>query len=170
VNVGGTKVVGMSALRDLLTGLGFDDVRSLLASGNLVFRSTGRTPGRLERMLEAAAEKELGLRTEFFVRTADQWQIVVAGNPFRQEADRDPGHLHVMVLKSAATPAHIGALRAAIAGPERVHGGGTHAYLTYPAGMGRSRVTNALIENRLQTRGTARNWNTVLKLAALVSD
>jgi uncharacterized protein (DUF1697 family) len=169
VNVGGTKMVGMAALRDLLGALGFSDVRSLLQSGNLVFRAPRRSSPALECMLEAAAAKELGLRTDFFVRSADQWQAIVAGNPFRDEADRDPSHLMVMTLKSAPAPAQYDALRSAITGPERIHGGGTHAYITYPAGIGSSRLTNAVIERHLQVRGTARNWNTVLKLAALIA-
>jgi len=48
-----------------------------------------------------------------------------------------------------------------------VHGDGQQAYIVYPDGIGRSRLTAALIERKLATRGTARNWNTVMKLAAL---
>jgi uncharacterized protein (DUF1697 family) len=169
VNVGGTKSVSMSSLRDVLAALGFGEVQSLVQSGNLVFQSSGRTPDDLESLLEAEVYRRLGVRTEFFVRTARQWQAIVAGNPFEDEADRDPSHLVLMLLKSRATSTRVDALRAAITGPERVHGGGRHAYLTYPEGIGRSRVTSALIERRLETPGTARNWNTVLKLAALAT-
>ena len=59
------------------------------------------------------------------------------------------------------------ALQAAITGPEVVRADGAHAYIIYPDGVGRSRLTHALIERKLGTRGTGRNWNTVLKLAAL---
>jgi uncharacterized protein (DUF1697 family) len=58
-------------------------------------------------------------------------------------------------------------LRGAIAGREIVHTEGPHAYIVYPDGIGRSRLTNTLIEKKLGTRGTGRNWNTVLKLGAL---
>jgi uncharacterized protein (DUF1697 family) len=169
VNVGGTKSVSMSKLRDVLTNLGFGQVQSLLQSGNLVFQSSGQTPDGLEQLLEAELHRRLGVRTVFFVRTARQWQAIVAGNPFKDEADRDPSHLVLMLLKSPPTSTRVVALRAAITGPERVHGGGRHAYLTYPEGIGRSRVTNALIERRLETPGTGRNWNTVLKLAVLAT-
>jgi uncharacterized protein (DUF1697 family) len=61
----------------------------------------------------------------------------------------------------------LAALRATIRGPETVELDGRQLYAVYPAGQGTSKLTNALIESKLQTRGTARNWNTVLKLAAL---
>jgi uncharacterized protein (DUF1697 family) len=59
------------------------------------------------------------------------------------------------------------ALRAAIRGREVVRADGTHAYAVYPDGIGRSKLTNPLIEKALGTSVTGRNWNTVLKLAAL---
>ncbi|HEU5171557.1 MAG TPA: DUF1697 domain-containing protein, partial [Gemmatimonadales bacterium] len=83
VNLGGHNQVAMSDLRDLLTRLGFVDPRSLLQSGNLVFRSAGPTGADLERLLAVEAEKRLHLRTDFFVRTGEEWNAVVARNPFR---------------------------------------------------------------------------------------
>jgi uncharacterized protein (DUF1697 family) len=168
INVGGHKMVAMSDLRDLLTQLGFMDARSLLQSGNLIFRSDARAGVNLERLLEAEAEKRLGLRTDFVVRTAEEWKAIVARNPFRDEAERDPAHLLVMFLKDAPDVKNVEALQAAITGPELVRAQGRQAYIVYPSGIGRSRLTSTLIEKKLGTRGTGRNWNTVLKLGALV--
>jgi uncharacterized protein (DUF1697 family) len=169
INVGGHKLVAMSALRDLLTGLGFVDARSLLQSGNLVFRSTAKTGADLERVLELGAAKRLDLHADFVVRTPKEWTPVIARNPFPDKAKHDPSHLLVMFLKSAASAKAVAALQAAITGEEIVHGDGRHLYIVYPAGVGRSRLTNTFIEKTLGVRGTARNWNTVLKLAALAA-
>ena len=169
INVGGHKQISMADLRDLLTRLGFADVRSLLQSGNLLFDANGRTPAHLERLLEAEAEKRLALKTDFFVRTAKEWAGVVAHNPFRKEATRDPGHLVVMFLKDAPSVTGVKALQKAIRGREVVRAAGKHLYIVYPDGIGRSRLTNALTDKQLGTRGTGRNWNTVLKLAALAA-
>ena len=166
INVGGHKQVAMAYLRQLLGNLGFADVQSLLQSGNLVFRSKKRPSARLELLLETESRRRLGLETEFFVRTAEEWQDVIARNPFRAEAHRDPGHLLVMFLKDAPEARNIKALQTAITGRETVRGDGRQLYITYPDGVGRSKLTNAVIEKRLGTRGTARNWNTVLKLCA----
>lgn len=169
VNLGGRKPVAMSDLRDLVTGLGFAAVRSLLQSGNIVFEGDGRTSAELERLLESAAAERLDLHTDVFVRSAREWAEIVARNPFSGEARRDPAHLVVMVLKDAAKAADVKALQAAISGPEVVHAEGKELYITYPDGIGRSRLTNAIVERKLSTRGTGRNWNTVLKLAALAA-
>src|SRR4051812_45464873 len=83
INVGGHATVAMADLRALVTDLGYAEPRTLLQSGNLIFRSDARPTAELERNLEAAAAERLGLRTDFLVRTPDEWQDVVAGNPFR---------------------------------------------------------------------------------------
>lgn len=167
VNLPSYNKIGMADLRKLLAELGFKDVQSLLQSGNLVFGSEARTSAQLEDLLEAEAKKRLGLDTDFFVRTASEWRALVAANPFPEEAERDPGHLVVMFLKEEPDGKNVAALQAAIKGREVVRAKGQHAYIVYPDGIGRSRLTNLMIEKKLGTRGTGRNWNTVLKLGAL---
>ena len=168
VNVGGNNLVAMAELRDLFAGVDCVGARTLLQSGNVVFRSAERSAADLEKRLEAEALRRLGLRTTFFVRDAGEWAEIIAGNPFHEQAARDPGHLLVMFLKDSPQPAAVEALRAAIKGPEIIHAAARRAYIVYPDGTGRSRLTNTLIDAKLGTRGTGRNWNTVLKLDALV--
>lgn len=169
INVGGTKKIAMAELRDFMAALGFQDVRSLLQTGNLVFQSDGRTGADLERVLETEAKKRLELETDFFVRCSKEWDAVIAHNPFLDEAESDPSHLVVMFLKDAPGATAVSALQAAIEGPEIVKADGKQIYVVYPAGIGRSRLTNKLIEDKLGTRATGRNWNTVLKIAALAA-
>ena len=156
----------MPELRELLGRLGFEDVRTLLNTGNVVFLSEQR-PVEVEVLLEAEAAGQLDLRTDFMVRSAEEWADVVAHNPFPDEARNDPSHLVVMFLKSAPEASAVEALRTAIAGREVVRARGRQLYVTYPDGIGRSKLTNAVIEKKLATRGTGRNWNTVLKLGEL---
>jgi len=169
VNLGGATQVSMTALRELLTRMGFDDVRSVLQSGNLVFRTEGASASELELRLESQVEETLKLHTDFFVRTEAEWRAIIAQNPFPREAERDPGHLLVTALKLAPKVKEWKALQAAIQGPERVNGLGRQAYIVYPDGTGRSKLTLRLIETKLGSRGTSRNWNTVNKLATLAS-
>jgi uncharacterized protein (DUF1697 family) len=155
----------MSDLRDLLTRLGFGHPRSILQSGNLVFQGQTRTSVQLERLLEQEVKKGLELEADFIVRTAEEWKTAIAGNPFRKEAQQDPGRVLAVFFKNAPDDKDVKALRAAIKGPERVQARGREAYIVYPDGIGRSRLTHTLIERKLGVRGTGRNWNTVLKLA-----
>jgi len=169
VNLPGHNKIAMRDLVELLGALGMSDARSLLQSGNLVFRSNRRSAAELERQLEVAMRERLGLATDVMVRGAEDWRTVIARNPFPAEAERDPGHLLVVFLKDAPGRGAEAALRDAITGREVVKVDGRHAYIVYPDGVGRSRLTTSLIERKLGTRGTGRNWNTVLKLGALVA-
>lgn len=167
INVGGHQKAAMADLRDLFVKLGFGEVQSLLQSGNLVFQSEGRTTDEIERSLEIEAERRLGLQTDFFVRLASELKDIIRKNPFPKEAKDDPAHLVAMFLRDKPLAKQVAALQAAIAGPEQVQIDGKIAYIVYPEGIGRSKLTNTLIERKLATRGTGRNWNTVLKLAAM---
>jgi uncharacterized protein (DUF1697 family) len=167
VNLPGHNKVGMADLKALLVELGFTDAQTLLQSGNLVFSGGSKTTAALEQMLERAAARQLGVETDFFVRTAKEWQTIIDANPFPREARDDPSHLLAVITKGDVSPANVTALQKAIVGREIVRAKGRCAYIVYPDGIGRSKVTGAFIDKKLGTPGTARNWNTVLKLAAL---
>jgi uncharacterized protein (DUF1697 family) len=167
VNVGGNKMVAMADLRALLSKIGFGDVRTVLQSGNAVFSGPAKSAAALERTLEAEFEKRLKLTSQIHVRTADEWRAVIDANPFPAEAKKDPSRLLLTCFKSPLEPASVKALRDAIAGPEILHADGRHLYMYFPDGQGNSKAA-PLVEKKLAARGTARNWNTVLKLAALV--
>jgi len=165
VNVAGRNLLAMGDLRALLDRLEFADVKTLLQSGNVVCRRARKEPSAVvEAMLEKETARRLKLQVDFVVRSVDEWDQIVAGNPFRAEATRDPGHLVAMMLKTAPAAASVKALQAAISGPERLRASGAQLYIVYPEGMGRSKLTNVAIEKALGVRGTARNWNTVLKV------
>jgi uncharacterized protein (DUF1697 family) len=168
VNVAGHGTVSMAELRDLVGRLGFSSVRTVLQSGNVVFEADRRQPEAIERLLERGIAARLKVTSDCFVRTSREWTALVAANPFPDEARANPGRLVLMCLKAAPAAKSVAALQAAIRGPEVVRPNGRHLYLVYPEGIGRSRLTGTLIERALGARGTARNWNTVLRLAALL--
>jgi uncharacterized protein (DUF1697 family) len=169
INVAGTRSVAMSDLRAFVEALGFDDVRTLLQTGNVVFEGKPQRSATLERLLESEAQKRLALQTDFMVRTDKELSAIVGQNPFPAEAKRDPGHLVVQFLKDAPSAAAVKSLQAAIAGPEFAHARMKQLYVVYPAGIGRSKLTAKLLESKLCTRATGRNWNTMLRLAALAN-
>jgi len=168
INLGSHNKIAMSDLRVMLEKAGCDEPRTLLLSGNVVFRHAGSSVEKVERMLEEASTTYLGVTTDYFVRTAKEWQAIVDGNPFPKQAKSDPGHLLMMCLRDAPSAAQVKALQAAIKGREVVKANGRQAYFLYPDGIGNSKLTIKVIETALGTRGTARNWNTVLKIAELL--
>jgi uncharacterized protein (DUF1697 family) len=169
VNLAGNKMVAMADLRTCLSTMGFEDVRTVLQSGNMVFRANTRGGAAFEQRLEKAIEKAVGFPADVHVRTAAEWRGVIAANPFPAEAKRDPSRLLVMFLREAPAKARLQALQSAISGPERFRADGRHIYLFYPDGQGDSRLRGSILDKALAAKPTGRNWNTVLKLAALVA-
>ena len=165
VNVGGRKMP-MAELREMVTGLGFTGVQTLLQSGNLVFRGNGKAEA-IEARLEAESEKRFGYQADVLVRDLDEWEAMIAANPFKDEARDEPARLGVVVLKAPVTAESLDALKGWIKGREYAAAHGRAAYVFYPAGMGDSKLLLPVIERHLGSRGTIRNWNTVVKLADL---
>ena len=169
INVGGNKMVAMAALRTAFAELGFADVKTLLQSGNVVFTGAAKPAAVLEATLEKEIGRRIGFTPAFHVRTADEWRAVVKANPFTEAAANNPGHLLVTFFKTPIDRAQVKALQAAIPGRELVHARGRELYMTYPDGVGTSKAP-VLVGRMLGAGGTARNWNTVRKLAALVDE
>ena len=159
INVGGNKLVPMAKLKALFEHLGFSDVRTLLQSGNVVF--TASASSAIERKCETEFSKCFGFSSDFVVRSAAELAKIVVSNPFPNEAEEDPGHLLVMFLKEPASASAFSAFLKKHSGPEVVKHKNKELYIYYPEGVGRSKL-------KIPFNGTARNWNTVLKVDALL--
>jgi uncharacterized protein (DUF1697 family) len=165
VNVGGRKVT-MAQLCKAAEALGHANVATLLASGNLVFEAGKAAPAKLEAGLEAAIEAEFGVETDVMVRNPAEWSAILKANPFPKEAKADPAHLLVRVHKTAPDPAVLKAYLDSYKGPERAKLIGREMFIVYPDGIGESKLA---LPKKLGP-GTARNWNTVLKLGDMLTD
>jgi uncharacterized protein (DUF1697 family) len=166
VNLGPHNKVAMVDVCRVFADAGMREVRSLLQTGNVLFTSAVSSGAKVELALEKAALKDLGLQTDFFVRTATEWEAIVDANPFPKEAKSDPSHLVVIAFKDAPAAGAAAALQRVVKGRETTRIVGRQAFIVYPDGIGTSKLTIAVIERALGTRATGRNWNTVLKIAA----
>ncbi len=166
VNVGG-RSMKMADLVAMARELGLDEPRTLLQSGNLVFQAKA-ADAALAAKLEAETERRFGYAVDYIVRSAAEWRTLIGANPFPDAAEKDPARLHAMPLKATPQAGALERLQAVIKGPESAALVGRDLYLLYPNGAGSSKLTITVIERALGVRGTARNWNTVLKLVALV--
>ena len=166
VNVGGSGLIKMEALRAAYESIGLADVRTLLQSGNVLFRSGLTDRQRIAKRIMQEIERRFDLNVEVIVRTLAEIATIVDRGPVLSPR-ADKSKLLVMFLSSVPDAAAQAALKQwhkdkqlkemlEIRGPE--------IYLYYPDGVGRSKLTGAVIENKLDTAGTARNWNTLIKL------
>lgn len=158
VNVGGTGKLPMAELRALCEEAGFADVRTYIASGNVVLRSAS-TARQVQEALETALERHAGKPVGVLVRTGAEMAAVLAANPFSKTAPNRT----VAIFLDQAPPAN--ALDAASGrNGEEMALGKREIYVHYGAGMADSKLRIPAAK-----AGTARNLNTVAKLAAMAA-
>ena len=160
INVGGTGKLPISELKSMAEELGFESVRTYIASGNLLFDAGGLSEASVKATLESRLEEYAGKPVGVMVRTAAEMARVVADNPFASE----PGNSVVAIFLDEAPP------RSAVTEhkglhDERIMLGQREIYVHYPSGQGISRLIIPAAK-----AGTARNMNTVLKLAELAAE
>jgi uncharacterized protein (DUF1697 family) len=164
VNVDSNRSLRMSDLAEFFKNFGFGDVRTLLASGNVVFSDAEKDASALEAMLEREATARLDLATDFLLRTVEEVTRIVDYNPFPEAAQRRPDKLLVAFGRSAV-PADLPERLADIYdGPERLAVAGREMYIDFPEGQGRSKLWPAVARLGHSGTGTGRNWNTVVKI------
>jgi uncharacterized protein (DUF1697 family) len=158
VNVGGRKLA-MADLKGIADGLGFEHPRTFIASGNLLFTSD-EAEATVARLLEGRLEAHMAADVPVFVRTALEMEQVARHNPFPDE----PGSKVAAIFLESEPPQRVVEESNGIA-DERLALGRREIYVHYPSGMGRSKL-------RLPARvvGTARNMNTVARLAELAKE
>jgi uncharacterized protein (DUF1697 family) len=169
INVGGNRKVPMSELCALGDSVGLAATRSYIQSGNLVFCSSA-TAGGVEAKLEAAILARFGFAVDVLVRTARQWEACAADNPFPEASEVEPSRVMLLVSKAAPSPDAAAALQSRASGGERVVGVGGVIWVHYPAGVGSSKLTPALVDRLVGSKVTARNWRTVVKLREMAGD
>ncbi|HKC02022.1 MAG TPA: DUF1697 domain-containing protein [Sphingomicrobium sp.] len=158
VNVGGRKLV-MAELKAVADKLGFDGARTYIASGNLLFTSSD-SESNVKSALEAALIDHMGKTVGVMVRTAKKMAAVAKANPFASE----PGSRVVAIFLDEAPPADAAQMAKNVA-DERIALGTREIYVHYPSGQGQSKLRIPAA-----TAGTARNMNTVEKLAELAEE
>jgi uncharacterized protein (DUF1697 family) len=169
VNVGGRKVT-MKELREAAEKAGFENCRTLIASGNLVFDAKKATEAKIASGLEAVIAETFGIHSEVMVRDPNQWAAILKANPFPKKAKDDPAHLVCIVCRdkpdSSAIEAYLEKLRAKHDKGEQLSIVGREIYIDYGDSIGESK----LILPKTSALGTARNWNTMLKLNEMLTD
>lgn len=158
VNVGGTGKLPMATLVKMCEGLGFEQVRTYIASGNAVFSSRLRerkVKALLEESLAGYAGKPVGV----LIRTAAEMAAVPAANPFRTEP---PNRTVAIFLDEAPPPGALDAVRGKRS--ELLALGAREIYVAYGGGMADSRLVIPCAAT-----GTARNMNTIARLAAMAA-
>jgi uncharacterized protein (DUF1697 family) len=164
INVGGNRKVPMAELRSLCEDAGLTDVRTYIASGNLLFSSPQRSAAKVRALLEEKIEQHFGFPVVVVVRTPSQLRDVVDGLPFD-----DAEHAHVSFMVSGAERAAVQDLQDSLINDARLEVVGDHAYLLTPKGLGQGFLKSGA-DRRFGKVGTVRNWRTVSKVLAMAEE
>jgi uncharacterized protein (DUF1697 family) len=164
INVAGHKLVKMAALQAAFEALGFEQVRTYIQSGNVVFKAAKSSPVNLSREIEGKILDEFGFEVPVITRTSEEMGGVIRVNPFLKEKGIDLSKLHVTFLSDVPALAAVKAFESLAVKPDQFRASGREIYLYCPNGYGTTKLSNNAFEKVLSLSATTRNWNTVNKL------
>jgi uncharacterized protein (DUF1697 family) len=167
INLGAKRRVAMADLRDLLTSLGFTDVATLLQSGNALVTTKSGTPDRVAARIEKGIADKLGLDVQCLVRTGPELRVVIDGNPLAEVATNG-SRMMAHFLSADPDPVLLKEFDPTALAPEEIFLGDRVIYQWCPEGVLEAPAVASLTEKKLKVTVTARNWNTVTKLAAML--
>jgi uncharacterized protein (DUF1697 family) len=153
-------------LLEVAAGCGFGGARTAMSTGNLIFQSSNADIASLERTLETSIAKRCEKHIDVIVRSGDAWRDLMAGNPFSDEAKRNPANLAVRVMRHHYDPEFPQVLANRVEGEvmEVVNG---DLWVWFPQGTASSRLLSAFRKPSSRSVGTWRNWNTLCKIDIL---
>jgi uncharacterized protein (DUF1697 family) len=159
LNLMGTRGLPMTELTTICTGLGFQSVRTWIASGNVVLQSR-KSESAVKSILESALSRRMGRPVGVFVRTAPEMAAVLAANPFPANHN---SKVHAIFLDAPPAANALATLKNQT--KEELRLGLREIYVYYPDGQGQSRLIIPALKH-----GTARNMNTIAKLAQMAAE
>ncbi len=168
INVGKANRIPMAALREAVEAAGFTEVRTHLASGNIVLQTTGGAE-KVREGVEQAITDAFGLTIPVVVRTAAQLDAIVKRNPLGDVA-ATPKLYQVTFLGGPPAPDAIPALEASALASEHVVHAGHEIYTWHPDGIADSKLALRVTAKMLGTSATSRNWATVVALRDLAAE
>ncbi|HEX9981070.1 MAG TPA: DUF1697 domain-containing protein [Flavobacterium sp.] len=168
INVSGQKLIKMEDLRKLLENEGFENVRTYIQSGNVIFDNASSAKEELAQQISGAIKRQYGFEVTVVMADKRLLKRTVVENPFLENAESK--QLYVAFLSEIPAAENIEKMSQAAIAPDEAIIIDDVMYLKYAVGAGQSKLTNSLIENRLKVKATSRNWNTTLKLLELLNE
>jgi len=163
--VGGKTQLPVQALREKLTASGFENVATYINSGNAIVRSRMNRK-QVIATVTALCREHFDFDKAIFAPTLAEWDALIARNPFAKAATNAPTTVHGALLESAPKVEDVERIRALAVKGEDLKVIEGVAYVHTPNGFGTCKMAEKF-DKWIGVTNTARNWNTVLKLAEL---
>lgn len=167
INVSGNKIIKMQELKAMFEELGYGHVRTYIQSGNVVFSSEEISASLLEKVIGERIIESFGFEVDVIVRRLEELEAIIAGNPFTIVEQDDYKRLYVSFLSTEPSAEALEKLRPYEDGADKLCVVGKELYTLYEVSISKSPLFKIPLDKVLGTSLTARNWNTINKLAAL---
>ena len=170
INLGPHKRIKMDRLRQSFKALGFDQVKTYIQSGNVVFKSGRASAAGLGKRIERQLLSDFGFSVSVILRTEEEIGKLIRNNPLLKDRDIDSSKLHVAFLADAPAPAAVKQLEALTVPPDRACCLGKELCLYFPNGVSGSSLWKHPLDRVLSVTTTTRNWNTVNQVYRMALD
>jgi uncharacterized protein (DUF1697 family) len=167
INVGGHKKIKMDALRRSFEKLGFEEVRTYIQSGNVVFRAGKISAAALSKRIEEKIVADFGFSASVICRRANELCRIIEDNPFLKQRGIDPEKLHVTFLSEAPAVTSVKTVEELITPPDQARFQRKEIYFYLPNGVSSSILMKRPVDRLLGVVTTTRNWRTVNTLHAM---
>ncbi|MEK4234698.1 hypothetical protein BSK65_21670 [Paenibacillus odorifer] len=167
INVGGNKIIKMLDLKAMFQTLGFENVRTYIQSGNVVFESDEGSKSLLTGVIERKIHEVFGFEVSVIIRTLAEMENVIANDPFQLSEPEEFKRWYVTFLPAEPSAEALDKLRTYENGPDKVRFVGREMYILYEVSVSQSPLFKVPFDRILGMTITARNWNTVNKLVTM---
>ncbi|NQX48790.1 DUF1697 domain-containing protein [Paenibacillus tritici] len=167
INVGGNKIIKMQELKAMFTSLQYENVRTYIQSGNVVFESEATSAPQLAGTISQSIQQTFGFEVAVIIRSLEELEAVITGNPFPLTEPEAFKRLYVSFLAAEPAPEALEKVRPYEDGPDKVRVIGKELYTCYEVSVSESPLFKVQLDKLLGVTITVRNWNTLNKVVAL---
>ena len=167
INITGHSLIKMTALVELYSYLGFQNIETYLQSGNVLFDSSLADTKKIADTIEMEIKKKLGLNISVLIKTGSDLKKIIKNNPYLKKNSAVTEKFYVTLLFKKPKKELLDAINNITSGNDEYYINGDIIYLNCPYGYGRTKLNNNIFEKKLKVIATTRNWNTINKLLGL---
>ncbi len=168
INIGGRKKVLMKDLKQIFLDLSFSNIHTYIQTGNILFSSHSKeNPIELANKIKEVITINYDFEVPIIVKKGNEWNTLVANNPFTKKEEIPIEYLHATFLKETPPKKQIEELEKNTFSPDQFKIIDKTVYIYCPRKYSETKLGNTFLEKKLKVQATTRNWKTVLKILEL---
>lgn len=164
INVGGHRKIKMKDLQLSLAKMGFDEVKTYIQSGNIVFKAAEDKADTLSKEIEARIVKDFGFEVKVIIKNRAQLKEIISNNPYLPDDSANISKCYLTLLTEVPKKEQAEVLNALKFPHDEFHLMDNIIYLYCTNGYGKTKLSNDFFEKKLKQAATTRNWKTMLKM------